>query len=198
MLSLQNPSRRSIAVIKLIVFCSSLLPIAFLVWRLFHNDLGANPIEALIRGTGDWALRFLLITLGITPLRKLSGLNWLVRLRRMLGLYAFFYALLHFMSYVGFDQGFDLQAILKDVWKRPFITFGFTSFLLLIPLAITSITAIIRYMGGKRWQTLHSAIYPIGIFASLHYWWLVKIDTREPLVYACILAALLGIRIVWR
>lgn len=195
---MRNLSSAQISWLKAIIFILCLVPLALLVWRLLHNDLGANPIEALTRGTGDWVLRFLLITLAISPLRKLTGMNWLIRLRRMLGLYAFFYGVLHFLTYVWFDQGFDLHAIIKDVWKRPFITVGFTALVLMLPLAITSFNAMIRLIGGKRWQALHRAIYAIAIFGVVHYWWLVKRDLTEPILYALILSVLLGVRMLWR
>ncbi|MDH5512970.1 MAG: sulfoxide reductase heme-binding subunit YedZ, partial [Gammaproteobacteria bacterium] len=163
--------------------------------RTVNNDLGANPIETLNRYTGDWVLRFLMITLTVTPLRRLTGWNGLLRYRRMLGLFAFFYACLHFLSYVWLDQFFALSEILRDVAKRPYITVGFTSFLMLIPLAVTSTSGMIRRLGAKRWQQLHRLVYFIGIGGVVHFLWLVKSDLREPLVYAAILALLLGFRI---
>jgi sulfoxide reductase heme-binding subunit YedZ len=147
---------------------------------------------------GDWALRFLLITLAVTPLRKLAAQPWLGRLRRMLGLYAFFYAGLHLITYLWFDQFFDWAAVGHDILKRPFITAGMIAFLLLVPLAATSNKAMIRRLGGRRWQELHRTVYAIAIIAVLHYWWMVKLDTRQPMIYALIVAVLLGIRFWWR
>ncbi len=182
-------------VIKPIVFAAALLPLAFLVYRGLINDLGANPIETINRYTGDWVLRFLLITLAVTPLRRLTGWNGLLRYRRMLGLFAFFYACVHFLSWVWLDQYFVLTDIVQDVAKRPFITVGFASFLMLIPLALTSTNAMIRRLGAKRWQQLHRLVYLIGIGGVVHFLWLVKSDIREPLVYGVILALLLGFRL---
>ncbi len=189
-----TPAR--ISQLKYIVFLLCLLPAALLSWRFFNDDLGANPVEAITRGSGDWLLRFLLITLAITPLRKLTQWNWLVRLRRMLGLYAFFYGVLHLITYLWLDQFFDWAGILKDVLKRPFITVGFAAFVLMIPLAITSLNAMIRLLGGKRWQALHRSVYAVGVLGVLHYWWLVKLDIREPLIYAAVLAILLAARLL--
>lgn len=192
------PSPRQIAAIKAVLFALCLAPLAFYLQRGFDDALGANPIETITRASGEWTLRFLLITLAVTPLRKLTGLNWLLRLRRMLGLFAFFYASLHFTTYVWLDQFFDLHAIARDVLKRPFITVGFAAFALLIPLALTSNNYAIRRMGGRRWQSLHRSVYAIGILAIVHFWWLVKADILEPLVYGSILAGLLGMRAWWR
>jgi len=190
-------SPRLFARLKTTLFLLCLVPLLSLVYGLLGDSLGANPIEALSRGLGDWTLRFLLITLLVTPLRRITGLNWLPRLRRMLGLYTFFYALLHFMSYVWLDQFFDWAAIGKDIVKRPFITVGFASFLLLIPLAATSTNAMIKRLGGQRWRALHRAIYLIAGLAVLHYWWMVKKDITQPAIYAAVLALLLGLRVYW-
>jgi methionine sulfoxide reductase heme-binding subunit len=184
--------------LKAALFLASLIPLIRLGWFGYSGQLGANPIEFITRSLGTWTLVFLLLTLSITPLRKLSGWSWLIKLRRMAGLFAFFYALLHFITYIWLDQFFDLQDIYKDVIKRPFITIGFAAFILLIPLAITSTNAMIKKLGGKRWQMLHRLIYPVAIFAVLHYWWLVKKDITQPLIYATILTILLGYRIVLR
>ena len=167
-------------------------------WRAQPFNLGANPIEFITRNLGEWTLIFLMITLAVTPLRRLSGWQWLIKLRRMLGLFAFFYAALHFVTYIWLDQFFDLQDIVKDVIKRPFITVGFAAFLCLIPLAVTSTNAMVKRLGGKRWQSLHRLVYAIGILGVVHYWWLVKKDIREPLLHAAILSLLLGLRIYWR
>lgn len=196
--SLQAPSPSFLAAIKAVLFLLCLVPLARLAWGFQADALGANPIEAITHGTGDWALRFLLITLAVTPLRRLTKLHWLVRLRRMLGLFAFFYAALHFATYLWLDQFFDWPAIARDILKRPFITVGFAAFVLLIPLAATSFNAAIRALGGRRWQALHRSVYAIAIFGVVHYWWLVKRDITQPLIYALILAALLGFRAFWR
>ncbi len=182
-------------VIKPAIFLICLIPLALLAWDALNNHLGANPIEKIIRRTGDWTLRFLLITLAITPARRLFGWNWLMRLRRMLGLFAFFYACLHFIIYIGIDQSFDVNEIIKDVIKHKYVTVGFASFLLLIPLAATSTNAMMKRLGGKRWQQLHKSVYAIAIGGVIHYLWLVKADLREPLIYATILAVLLGYRL---
>lgn len=181
--------------LKPAVFVTALLPFVWLAWRTLADDLGTNPIETLNRYTGDWTLRFLLITLVVTPLRKLTGWHWLMRLRRLLGLFAFFYASLHFLSWVWIDQYFDLDAIVADIIKRPFITLGFACFVLLIPLAATSTNAMVRSLGGRRWQRLHRLVYFIAAGGVLHYLWLVKSDIREPILYGLILMALLGYRL---
>jgi len=184
---------------KPILFIAALIPLAFLIYRGLINDLGANPIETINRYTGDWVLRFLLITLAVTPLRRLTGWNGLLRYRRMLGLFAFFYACVHFLSWAWLDQYFVLADIVQDVAKRPYITVGFASFLMLIPLALTSTNAMIRRLGAKRWQQLHRLVYLIGIGGVVHFLWLVKSDIREPLVYGAVLALLLGFRLwEWR
>jgi sulfoxide reductase heme-binding subunit YedZ len=179
---------------KVVVFLLCLVPFFSLVDRALHNRLGANPVEFLQHATGDWILRFLVFTLAITPLRKLLNLPDLIRFRRMLGLFAFFYACLHFLTYLGPDQSFNLSAMWKDVAKRPFITVGFLGFILLVPLALTSTTGWIRRLGGKRWQMLHRAIYISAIAGVVHYYWLVKSDVRKPLFYGALVAILL----LWR
>lgn len=195
----RNPSHRAVNTIRLVVFLSALVPLARLATGaiVFPEWLGANPAEFITRATGDWALRFLLLTLCLTPLRRLSGWNWLIRLRRMLGLYAFFYACVHFSSYISFDHVFDLQAIFKDILKRPFITVGFATLLLLLPLAVTSTNAMVRRLGAHRWRMLHRLVYVIGPLAVLHFWWIVKRDVTEPAIYGVILAGLLATRIPW-
>ncbi len=180
--------------IKVFVFLLCLWPLAALADRAFHGRLGANPVEFLQHATGDWTLRFLVFTLAITPFRKLFNLPELIRFRRMLGLFAFFYVCLHFLTYLGPDQSFDAAAIWKDVAKRRFITVGFIGFVLLIPLAITSTAAWIRRIGGKRWQQLHRAIYVAAVCGVIHYYWLVKSDIRKPLFYG----VLVGILLLWR
>jgi len=179
---------------KVVVFLLCLGPFFSLVDSSLHNRLGANPVEFLQHATGDWILRFLVFTLAITPLRKLLNQPDLIRFRRMLGLFAFFYACLHFLTYIGPDQSFDLSAMWKDVAKRRYITVGFAAFVLLIPLAITSTTGWIRRLGGKRWQQLHRAIYASAVLGVIHYYWLVKSDVRKPLFYG----ALVGILLLWR
>jgi sulfoxide reductase heme-binding subunit YedZ len=181
---------------KPVVFLACLGPLGNLAWRAYSGNLGANPIERITHTTGDWTLTFLLITLAITPVRKLTGQLWLIRYRRMFGLFAFFYVVLHFLTYIWLDKFFDLHAMLADVAKRRFITVGFTGFLLLIPLAVTSTTGWIRRLGGKRWQALHRLIYFSAIAGVIHYFWLVKADKHKPLEYGAVLAVLLGYRVV--
>lgn len=184
--------------LKSLVFLACLIPLARLGWFGYTNQLGANPIELITRSTGTWTLVFLMITLGITPLRKLTGWSWLIKLRRMLGLFAFFYVCLHFTTYIWLDQFFDPQTIYKDIIKRPFITIGFAAFLLLIPLAVTSTNKMVKRLGGKRWQQLHRLVYVIATFGVIHYWWLVKKDITQPVIYAVVLSVLLGYRaLVW-
>ena len=182
---------------KPLVFALCLLPLSWLLSRVAQDQLGANPQEALIRATGDWALRFLVIVLAVTPLRELSGLSALARYRRMLGLFMYFYALLHFLSYSGFDMGFDVADIVIDIVKRPFILVGSLALLLLTPLAATSFNAAIRTLGAKRWQRLHRLVYLVAGLAILHFFWMRagKNDFAEVLVYAGILALLLGWRL---
>ena len=191
-------SDRQLAAIKFAVFVACLLPFAGYGHAIYADTLGANPIEALTRGLGTWALNLLLVTLAVTPARRLTGMSWLLRLRRMLGLFAFFYAALHLGTYLWLDQFFDWPAIAKDILKRPFITVGMAAFALLLPLAATSNRYSIRRLGGRRWQSLHRAVYAIGVLAVLHYFWMVKLDTRLPLAYAGVLVALLGARAWWR
>jgi methionine sulfoxide reductase heme-binding subunit len=185
-----------IRALKITVFFACLIPAALLCWGLYQSNLGPNPVETITHTTGNWTLRFLLITLAITPLRKLTGVLWLIRFRRMFGLLAFFYVSLHFLTYIWFDQLFDVHAMLLDVRKRPFITMGFIAFLLLIPLALTSTTGWIRRLGGRRWQALHRLIYASAILGVIHYWWLVKADIRKPVEYGIILGILLAYRVV--
>jgi len=182
---------------KPLVFALCLLPIMWLLYLVAQDQLGANPQEALIRAAGDWALRFLVIVLTVTPLRELSGLSVLARYRRMLGLFMYFYALLHFLSYSGFDMGFDVADIVIDIAKRPFILVGSLALLLLTPLAATSFNAAIRALGAKRWQRLHRLVYAVAGLAILHFFWMRagKNDFAEVLVYAGILALLLGWRL---
>jgi sulfoxide reductase heme-binding subunit YedZ len=181
---------------KPVVFLACLGPLARLGWKAYMGRLGANPIEVITHSTGDWILIFLLVTLSITPLRQLTGQLWLIRYRRMFGLFAFFYATLHFLTYIWLDKFFDLHEIWADVLKRRFITVGFTGFVLLIPLALTSTQGWIRRLGGKRWQALHRLIYLSAIAGVIHYWWLVKADISKPAQYAFVLCLLLGYRLV--
>jgi sulfoxide reductase heme-binding subunit YedZ len=183
---------------KAALFAAALMPLAWYGTGVVRDTLGANPIEALIRGLGIWAFNFLLVTLTVTPLRRLTGWLWLTRLRRMLGLFCFFYAGLHLATYLWLDQSLDWHAIVKDIVKRPFITAGMVAFILLLPLAATSTNAMIRRLGGKRWQILHRLVYPIAVVVVLHYWWMVKADTAQPALYASIVGVLLGVRAWWR
>jgi sulfoxide reductase heme-binding subunit YedZ len=186
----------SIRFIKPFVFTACLLPLALLAWRGVHADLGANPIEAITHGTGDWTLRFLVITLAVTPLRRITGWNPIIRFRRMLGLFAFFYGVLHFLTYVWLDQFFSWPSIVKDIAKRPFITVGFAAFVILVPLAATSTAGMIRRLGGRAWRALHRLIYLAALAGVFHYWWLVKADIRRPARYALVVAILLAFRAV--
>lgn len=180
-------------------FLACLIPLGLLGWDAYTDNLGANPIEVITRTTGSWTLIFLLITLSATPLRRISSFKGVIKLRRMLGLYAFFYACLHFTTYIWLDQFFDLDDIVRDIPKRPFITVGFASFILLIPLALTSTSGMIRRL-GRRWQQLHRLSYAIAIGGVIHFLWLVKADIRRPLIYGFALALLLAYRLVarWR
>jgi len=183
--------------VKALLFGVSLAPLARLVWRAYTDELGANPIEFITHSTGIWTLVFLLTTLSVTPLRKITGLNELIKLRRMLGLFAFFYACLHLTTYVVLDQFFDGAAILGDIVKRPYITAGFCGFLLMVPLAATSTRRMIARM-GNRWQLLHRLVYVSAAAGVIHFLWLVKADLREPIIYASVLALLLGYRLFVR
>lgn len=180
---------------KIVVFLLCLSPLVYLGLRAYHGELTANPVEFIQHFTGDWTLRFLLITLAITPLRRILNIPDLIRFRRMLGLTAFFYVCLHFLTYIGPDQAFNLAGMWKDVAKRPFITVGFLGFVLLIPLALTSTKGWIRRLGGKRWQALHRLIYISALCGVVHYYWLVKSDHRLPLFYGAILGVLLLYRL---
>jgi len=181
--------------LKPVLFLACLAPLARLAWRGFHAQLGANPIEAITHGTGDWTLTFLLITLAVTPLRKLTRQYWLIKFRRMFGLFAFFYGCLHLMTYVWLDKFFDVHEMLKDIAKRRFITAGMTAFALMLPLALTSTQWSIRRLGGKRWQALHRLIYFSATAGVIHYIWLVKADLKKPLEYGFVLAVLILFRI---
>ncbi len=179
---------------KPVVFALCLMPLAILIYRATTGDVGPNPVEALTHTTGDWALRLLLVTLAVTPLRRLTGRGWLLRFRRMLGLFAFFYASLHVLTYLWLDQFFDPRAIVEDVTERPYIALGLGAYLLMVPLAVTSTRAMVRRL-GRRWQVLHRAVYLLAILAVLHFFWLVKADMTEPAVYAAALGVLLALRL---
>jgi sulfoxide reductase heme-binding subunit YedZ len=192
-----NPSPRQVTVIKAAAFLLALAPIARIA--LLAGDK-TNPLEFITHGTGDWTLYLLCITLAVTPLRRLTGLNWLLKLRRMLGLFAFFYASLHFATFIWFDHFFDLHEVWKDVVKRPFITVGFAGFVLLVPLAATSTNGMVRRLGGKRWQALHRLVYVVAPLGILHYWWMkaAKNNIGQPLLFGVIVALLLGVRLYWK
>ena len=194
----RSPSQSFIQRTKWLLILLGVLPLARLVAGVPLGWLGANPIEFITRSTGTWTIVGIAITLSITPLRKLLNWPWLIRLRRTAGLLAFFYASLHFTTYLWFDRFFDVTDIIKDIIKRPFITVGFAAFVLLIPLAATSKNSIIKKLGAKLWQRIHYLIYLIAILAVIHYWWLVKKDLTQPIIYACIFAVLLGMRVWWK
>ena len=181
---------------KIALFLVCLAPLSWLGWRAWNENLTANPIEYITHFTGDWTIRFIVFTLAVTPVRKLLRLPDLIRFRRMIGLFAFFYASLHFLTWFVLDKFFDFHEILKDVAKRPFITAGFTAFVLLLPLAVTSTSGWIRRLGGRRWQRLHRLIYVTAIAAVVHYYWLVKSDIRLPVFYGALVALLFAYRIV--
>jgi len=182
--------------LKAVIFFLALLPLARLLWAAYAGNLGPEPVEFVQRWTGTWTFNLLLLTLCISPLRAYTQWHWLLRLRRMLGLFTFFYATLHFLSFVGFDHAFAVDAIAKDIFKRPFVTIGFAAFLLLIPLAATSNQWALRKLGGRKWQELHRNIYLVGILACVHYFWLVKATALLwPLAYSVALAFLLGWRV---
>ena len=180
---------------KIACFFAALLPPVFLAWQALHSGLGANPIEVITHSTGQWTIIFLLLTLSVTPVRRLTHQYWLVGLRRMIGLFAFFYATLHFTTYIWLDKFFDWHEIVKDIYKRPFITVGFAAFSLLVPLALTSTAWSIRKLGGKNWQLLHRLIYLSAILGVIHFIWLVKADKRQPYAYGFVLVILLAHRI---
>jgi sulfoxide reductase heme-binding subunit YedZ len=191
-------NQQRVSWLKAALFCLSLAPFVGLLLDIFSVAgfrLGANPVEELIHRCGIWGLNFLLITLAITPLKHLTGWNWLLRLRRMFGLFAFFYISMHFLVYAGLDQRFGLAAIVEDVIKRPYITLGMTGLLMLIPLAVTSTNGMMRRL-GRRWKTLHKLVYVIAILGVWHFYWQVKLDITEPLIYIGMLSVLLGFRLV--
>ena len=192
-----NPGSRQLWWAKRILFGLALLPLLWLVWLGMHDRLTANPIEFITRATGDWTLYFLCFTLAITPLRRLTGQNGLLRLRRMLGLFTFFYASLHFLTFLWFDHFFDLTEMVRDVLKRPFIAMGFSAFVLLVPLAATSNDAMVRKL-GRRWMLLHRLIYLIAVLSILHFWWMRagKNNFAEPLIMGAVVAVLLALRLI--
>lgn len=181
---------------KLVIFLNALVPLALLLWDVYHNRVGANPVEFMTRTTGMLTLVFLMITLALTPVRKVTGANWVAKFRRMLGLYAFFYGSLHLLTYVWFDRLFNLRNIVSDVRQRPFIAVGMTGFFLMLPLAITSTNRMVKRLGGKRWAKLHRLVYLAGVAGVVHFWMLVKSDVRLPLTFAFILFLLLGYRVL--
>ena len=183
---------------KVVLFINALVPLTLLLWDVWQKRVGANPLEFVTRTTGMLTLVFLTISLAVTPVRKVTGANWLVKFRRMLGLFAFFYGFLHLMTYVSFDRFFNLKSIPADVLKRPFIAIGMTAFLLMIPLAITSTNKMVKRLGGKLWNRLHKIVYLAGVAGVIHYWMLVKANKQLPLTFAFILAVLLGYRLLIR
>ncbi len=197
-MNLKSLDDKSLRRFKALAFLTALIPLALLLVAAWQDELGANPIEKITHETGYWTLTFLLLSLSLTPFRRLSGANWLLRFRRMLGLFAFFYACLHFTTYLVLDQFFDWPAIAKDIFKRPYITIGFTAFVLLMPLAVTSTNAMQRRLGGKHWKRLHRLSYLIAGAGVVHFIWLVKKDLTRPLLFAAVLALLLGIRVFYR
>ena len=189
-------SSKNLKLVKVIMHVLCLLPLVRLIYCFYTNDLTANPVEFITHSTGTWALAILLISLTITPLRKIKKLNWLISLRRMIGLYSFFYASLHFLTYIVFDLNFNFSGVAKDIAKRPFITIGFAAFVLILPLAITSNKFSIRKLTGKRWNQLHWLVYPAAILGIVHFYWLVKSDVRQPVIYGVILILLFGVRMI--
>jgi sulfoxide reductase heme-binding subunit YedZ len=183
---------------KLVILINSLIPLGLLLWDVYRNRVGANPLEFATRTTGMLTLIFLIISLAVTPLRKITGINTLVKYRRMLGLFAFFYGVLHLTTYLWFDRFFNLKSTISDIAQRPFIAIGMAAFVLMIPLAITSTNKMVKRLGGKSWGRLHRVVYVAGVLGVLHFWMLVKSDTRLPLTFAFILALLLGYRLFIR
>jgi sulfoxide reductase heme-binding subunit YedZ len=194
-----HPTPRQVSALKAAIFVLGLIPVSKMAYLTLTQQL-VEPLEHITRGTGDWVLYFLCLTLAVTPLRRFTGWNWLVKLRREIGLFAFFYACLHFMTFLWFDHFFDLAEMWKDVLKRPFITVGFSAFLLLIPLAATSTNGMIKRLGAKRWQWLHRLIYLIAPLGILHFWWMKagKHDFQQPIIFGVIVALLLGVRLYWK
>jgi len=196
-MTLRQISRQQLFQLKAFLFLLALLPLARLFWLGFNDDLTANPIEFIERSTGTWALICLMVALAMTPVRLISGISWPIQLRRMAGLFMFFYACLHFATYLWLDHWFNWNEISNHIIEHPYVLVGFSAFVLSIPLALTSNNAMMRFLGA-RWKRLHYSAYLIAILGVLHFWWLVKKDIREPLFYAIVLATLLGIRIYYR
>lgn len=194
-LAVRNLSRRNLILLKVLTWVACFWPAIDIGYRALHGTLGANPIEYITNSTGEGTLAMLLITLAVTPARRLTGLTWLIKFRRLLGMFAFFYGVCHLMTYVWLDKFFDFQEMLTDVLKRPFITVGVAAFTLMVPLAVTSTTGWIRRMGGKKWNYLHRLIYASAILGVIHFWWKVKADHTEPIRYGSILAVLLAYRL---
>lgn len=194
---LRQVSKQQLGWIKAVLFLLALIPLARLVWLGMNDNLTANPIEFIERSTGTWALIILLITLAMTPIRLLTGIAWQIQLRRMMGLFMFFYACLHFTTYLWLDHWFDWSEISKHIIKHPYVLVGFAAFVLAMPLALTSTNGMMRRLGA-RWKQLHYTVYLVAILGVLHFWWLVKKDIREPLIYALILSVLLGVRIYYK
>jgi len=182
---------------KLLISLNALIPLGLLAYDGYRGQLGANPLEFFLRSAGVLTLVFVLITLAITPLRRIFGWNSLIKFRRMLGLYAFFYACIHLVTYSIFDKGLDVPAIASDVWQRPFIALGMLAFLMLVPLAVTSTNGMVKRLGGKNWARLHKLIYPIAILGVVHFWMIVKSDVFYPAMFGLVVAVLLGIRLIW-
>lgn len=180
---------------KVVLFINALVPLALLLWDVYNKRVGANPAEFMMRTSGMLTLVFLTMTLAVTPLRKITGLNWLVKFRRMLGVFAFFYGFLHLLTYISFERYFNLKSVPGDVASRPFIAFGMAAFLMMVPLAITSTNQMVKRLGGKRWNRLHKLVYFAGVAGALHYWLLVKSDARLPLTFAFVLLLLLAHRL---
>lgn len=193
-----HPAGRQLTVIKTVLFMLALVPFGRLLWLTLSDQL-VEPLEFITRGTGDWTLYLLCMTLAVTPLRRWTSMNWLIKLRRMLGLFVFFYAALHFTTFLWFDHFFDLADMWKDIVKRPFITVGFSAFVLLIPLAVTSSNGMVRRLGGKQWQSLHRLVYLIAPLGILHFWWMKagKNDFTQPVIFALIVGILFGVRVYW-
>jgi sulfoxide reductase heme-binding subunit YedZ len=189
-------NNRTSGFLKKLLFLLSFLPLLLLIGQAFTAGLGANPVEKTLHHTGDWALNFLLITLAVSPLHRLTGFTWPVRLRRMTGLFCFFYASLHAITYVALDQFFDWDAILSDIVKHKRIIIGLASYILLIPLVVTSTNRMVKRLGAGLWNYLHSLVYLAAAGGAVHYLWLVKLDIRRPLIYSCILIVLLGVRLL--
>ncbi len=192
-----NGYKRS-SLIKVVLFAACLLPVILLAWNGLNGGLSANPVSDITNETGIWTLRFIVLTLLITPARRITNWHWLIKLRRMIGLFAFFYGVLHFTTYLWLDQFFDWQSITHDIPKRPFIAIGFASFILMVPLAVTSTQKMIRRLGGNKWNVLHRLIYFTAVGAVIHYFWLVKVVTYRQITYAVIVAALLVFRLIWK